>query len=215
MLNLGDVWPLFDLTLRTPRLELHPVRDDDLPGLADAALAGIHEPDHMPFGVPWTDAPREDLPRNIAQYHWMLRSKVSRGDWHFAFAILLDGVVIGTQDLSAAQFSTRRTVETGSWLTRSAQGHGFGKEMRAAALMFAFDFLAADYAETSAASWNVASIGVSNSLGYEPNGVHRTSRREGQVSNEINFRLPKDRMRRPSWQLAVSGFDPVSSLLSA
>ena len=206
---------MFALTLRTPRLELHPVRDDDLRGLADAALAGIHDPGRSPFGVPWTDAPREHLAGNIAQYQWGLRTRVAPGDWHVAFAIVLDGVVVGSQDLSVAGFAMRRTVETGSWLTASAQGQGLGKEMRAAALMFAFDQLGADYAETSAAAWNAASIGVSRSLGYTPNGVHRAVRREGQVGDEVHYRLAKDAMQRPSWTLQVAGFEPVRALLSA
>ena len=209
MPHLSEIWPLFELTLRTPRLVLRPVRDEDLAGLADAAVAGIHEPGVMPFGVPWTDAPTAELVRNLAQYHWTLRTKVARGDWHIAFAILLDGRVIGSQDLSAASFSTTKTVETGSWLTRDAQGTGIGKEMRAAILMFAFDHLGAEYAETSAAEWNDASIGVSRAMGYIPNGVHRASRREGQVNDENHYRLSSQSFARPAWALIVNGVEPV------
>lgn len=215
MPNLSDIWPLFDLTLRTPRLVLRPVRDEDLPGLADAAVAGIHDPAVMPFGVAWTDVPKGDLSRNLAQYHWMLRTKVGQGDWHVAFAILLDGKVIGSQDLSAVDFSSRKTVETGSWLTREAQGKGFGKEMRAAILMFAFDYLGAEYAETSAAAWNDASIGVSKAVGYIPNGVHRATRRAGQVNDEIHFRLANESLVRPEWELTVNGFERARGQLLA
>lgn len=49
MLSLADVWPLFDLTITSPRLVMRIVRDEDLPGLVDAALAGIHDPAVMPF----------------------------------------------------------------------------------------------------------------------------------------------------------------------
>ncbi|TFD84702.1 GNAT family N-acetyltransferase [Cryobacterium psychrotolerans] len=213
MPNLSEIWPLFDLTLRTPRLTLRPMRDEDLAGLADAAVAGIHDPAVMPFGVPWTDAPKGDLVRNLAQYQWMLRTKVAQDNWHVAFAVLLDGRVIGSQDLSAVAFSTRKTVETGSWLTRESQGNGLGKEMRAAMLMFAFDYLGADFAETSAAAWNAASIGVSKAVGYVPNGVHRASRRAGQVNDEIHFRLTSESLVRPEWELAVNGFEPVRSQL--
>lgn len=213
MPNLSEIWPLFDLTLRTPRLVLRPVRDEDLPGLADAAVAGIHDPAVMPFGVPWTDAPKGDLSCNIAQYHWMLRTRVAQGDWHVAFAILEDGKVIGSQDLSAVDFSSRKTVETGSWLTREAQGKGLGKEMRTAILMFAFDYLGAEYAETSAAAWNDASIGVSRAVGYIPNGVHRATRRAGQVNDEIHFRLTNESLVRPEWELAVNGFERARSQL--
>lgn len=215
MLSLGDVWPLFDLTLRTPRLELHPMRDGDLGGLANAAMAGIHDADRMPFAVPWTAVPPEELPGNLAKYHWWLRTKVAHDDWDIAFAIVLDGVIIGSQDVSVAQFSERRTVTTGSWLTRSAQGLGYGKEMRAAALMFAFDYLGADFAETSSASWNRASIGVTTSLGYEPTDHDDGADGTGGAPDEVLFRLAKKSMRRPPWELAVSGFSPVKNLLSA
>lgn len=61
MTRLEDVWPLFGLLISTPRLTLNPVRDEQLPGLIDAVLAGIHDPAVMPFGVPWTDAPCSSL----------------------------------------------------------------------------------------------------------------------------------------------------------
>lgn len=51
-MDLERIWPLFGLRLTTPRLELRPLRDDDLPGLVDAALSGVHDPARMPFGVP-------------------------------------------------------------------------------------------------------------------------------------------------------------------
>ena len=39
------------------------------------------------------------------------------------------------------RFAVHRTVDTGSWLGQAFQGRGFGKEMRAAVLGFAFDGL--------------------------------------------------------------------------
>lgn len=213
MSTLSDAWPLFGLSLRTPRLELHPVRDDDLPGLAAAALAGIHDPDLMPFGVPWTDAEPDALVRGLVQHQWRMRTSTSPNNWQLAFSIVHDGTVIGSQDVSANDFSTLKTVTTGSWLTQSSQGIGLGKEMRAAVLMFAFDHLGADYAETSAASWNAASIGVTRALGYTPNGIHRISPRPGQVTDDVRFRLDKASFIRPSWELSITGLERVLSQL--
>ena len=68
MLSLTDVWPLFGLEIRTPRLVLRLVRDEDLPGLIEAALAGVHDPAVMPFSFPWTDAPSEELPGNYMRF---------------------------------------------------------------------------------------------------------------------------------------------------
>ena len=48
-------WPLFDLRITTPRVELRPPTDEDLFALASLAAAGVHDPDFMPFAIPWTE----------------------------------------------------------------------------------------------------------------------------------------------------------------
>ena len=74
-----------------------------------------------------------------------------------------DGVPIGSQSILAEDFATFRMVHTGSWLGRAYQGRGFGKEMRAAVLAFAFDGLGARRAETEAFADNAASNAVTRS----------------------------------------------------
>jgi len=212
-MDLEEIWPIFGLEIETPRLLLRPIRDADLPGLVDAAIAGIHDPSRMPFGAPWTDAAPTDLPRNTAAFQWHLRGQVSPRNWHIAFAIHHEGRIIGSQDLSAYQFADRRTVNTGSWLTRSAHGRGLGTEMRAALLQFAFDELGAEWAESSAAAWNDASLGVSRKLGYELNGVTRVSPRAGEPVDEQRVRLSRARFVRPGWTIAVRGAAPVLAQL--
>ncbi|MEO6531051.1 MAG: GNAT family protein [Specibacter sp.] len=81
--------------------------------------------------------------------------------------------MIGCQDVGATSFADLKTVTSGFWLQQSEQGQGFGKEMRAAVLISAFDWLQAEVAESEAAAWNGASLGVSRSVGYELNGVFR------------------------------------------
>lgn len=54
---LAATLPLFGLVLKTPRLVLRPVWDEDINGMADAAVAGIHPEDEMPFAFPWTRDP--------------------------------------------------------------------------------------------------------------------------------------------------------------
>lgn len=204
-MDIEEIWPLFGLEIATPRLVLRPVRDEDLPGLTRAALDGIHEADRTPFGVPWTDAPAAELPRNLATFQWSLRNRVAPHDWTIAFAVHLGGRIIGAQDLSARDFANRRTVGSGSWLTRSAQGQGLGTEMRAGLLLFAFDVLGAQWAESSAASWNNASLAISRKLGYEPNGVTRVSPRPGQPVDEQRLRLSRDAFIRPPWNITTAG----------
>lgn len=212
-MDLVDIWPLFGLRLLTPRLELRPLRDTDLPGLVEAALAGIHEPDRMPFAVPWTEAEPQQLAQSMAQFHWHHRAGVGRDKWGISFAVLRDGVPLGIQDMDASGFADRRTVDTGSWITRSAQGGGLGTEMRHAVLGFAFDHLGAEWAESSAAEWNEPSLGVSRKVGYERNGASRVSPRPGESFDEVRLRLPRARYRRPDWELRVEGADAAKRQL--
>lgn len=213
MTALQEIWPLFGLRLHTPRLVLRPVLDEDLPGLVDAALAGIHPPDVMPFAAPWTDAPRDELIRELLKYQWRLRTSVGPDSWKVAFAVLSDGVVLGTQDLSTEQFAATRTVSTGSWLAQRHQGKGLGSEMRAAVLAFAFDHLGVEVAESGAASWNEASMTVSRRLGYRENGLTRQVTRPGLSDEVLGFRLHREEFVRPDWKLRVEGGEPAVAAL--
>lgn len=212
-MDLLDVWPLFALRLITPRLELRPVRDEDLPGLAAAALAGVHHPGRSPFAMPWTDRPREELVPNLARYVWHERAGIRPGTWSLLFAVLEDGVPIGVQDLRAVDFGELRTVSSGSWLTGSRQGHGLGTEMRAALLMFAFDELGAEVAESGAYDWNAASLAVSAKLGYRENGRARFSPKPGVRETEFRLRIEAEWLRRPDWQLRVEGAQAARAAL--
>jgi RimJ/RimL family protein N-acetyltransferase len=213
-MQLEEVWPLFGLRLLTPRLELRPVRDEDLPGLVGSALEGIHGPERMPFGVPWTDAPARELPRSFAQYHWQLRANKSPGNWGISFTVLLDGSPIGIQEIHAQNFTNLKTIESRSWLTRHHQGAGLGTEMRAGLLMFAFDVLRAEWAQSSAASWNTASLRVSERLGYNRNGTNRVQTRPGEVTDEIRVRLHRDDFNRPEWRIDLQGAPAAVTFLT-
>ncbi|MRX43403.1 GNAT family N-acetyltransferase [Agromyces kandeliae] len=208
-MDLVDVWPLFGLTLRTPRLELRPVRDDDLAGLAEAAIRGIHDPAVMPFAHPWSDEPPEVLRRELARYVWRERAGTTPDAWTLLFAVLEGGVPIGIQDVRGLEFAKLRTISTGSWLTASRQGLGLGIEMRAAVLAFCFDHLGAEVAESGALDWNDASLGVSRHLGYVENGVRRVVTRNELVEREVLLRLEREAFVRPEWTLEVEGSDAV------
>ncbi|MBP2216179.1 GNAT family N-acetyltransferase [Arthrobacter sp. CAN_C5] len=215
MKRLEDVWPLFGLQLSTPRLTLNPVRDEQLPGLVDAVLAGIHDPAVMPFSVPWTDAPRDELIKGTVQHQWRQRCTVGPENWTINLAVCLGGRVIGVQDLSARNLSIERTVHTGSWLTQAEQGKGLGTEMRSAVLQFAFDHLGAQWAVSDAASWNAASLTVSRNLGYGHNGVSRTEVRPGEAATIHHVRLPAESFNRPGWAISVTGFEAARGSLLA
>lgn len=212
-MELADVWPLFGLELHTPRLMMRPVRDEDIPGLVDAALAGIHDPAVMPFSSPWTDQEPHVLARELARWVWTSRSGMTPGGWTVLLSVLQDGKPIGVQDVAARQFSTLRTVRTGSWLTQRVQGQGLGTEMRAGVLQFAFDHLAADRALSGAAVWNASSLGVSRALGYVENGVEYVTARPGEADIMQRLVLTRDDFARPDWTLTVHGAEAVRPTL--
>src|SRR5205823_7610891 len=58
--GLMDLVPLFDLRLRTPRLELRLPTRPELEELRELARDGVHPADEMPFAVAWTDEPYSD-----------------------------------------------------------------------------------------------------------------------------------------------------------
>ncbi|WP_138418785.1 GNAT family N-acetyltransferase [Sinomonas gamaensis] len=214
MESLETLWPAYGLRLTTPRLVLRPIRDDDIPAFVEAAASGIYEnrDGHIPFPADWAHAP--DMASNSARWIWEHRIQASPSSWVIMFGVSTrDGEFLGSQDVAAKDFPALRTISTGSWLRRSAQGQGLGKEMRAAVLVWAFDHLGADLAMTSTYDWNSPSIGVSSALGYEPNGEGRLKNSLGVVEREVRYRLPKERFRRPDWELEVEGHEAAAAFL--
>ncbi|MDR7301839.1 GNAT family N-acetyltransferase [Haloactinomyces albus] len=211
-----EPWPLRHLVLHTPGLELRPDDDAGLLELVGEAYRGVHPPETMPFGFPWTDAPAEELGCNTLQHHWKLRAELTPGSWTLNFLVRRDGRVIGTQGLTAKNFAITREVHTGSWIGRRHQGQGYGTEMRAAALAFAFDHLDAEQARSDAFTDNPASRGVSRKLGYVEDGVQRQARR-GESADVVRLLLTRERfdVYRPRWKPAVAGIEQCLPMLVA
>lgn len=210
-----DPWPLRHLVLRTPRLELRPDDDAGLLELVEVAYRGVHPPEQMPFLQPWTDANPADLGRNSVQYYWGQRAALRSDAWNVHFLTRLNGQVIGTQGLAAKEFGITREVHTGSWLGQRYQGRGYGTEMRAAVLTFAFDHLGAEQARSEAFTDNPASAAVSRKLGYTPDGTNVAVRRQGEraVGQRLLVRRAEFDVHRPEWTLHVEGLDACRSLL--
>ena len=185
--------PLTRLRLRTPRLELRLGTAAELRELGRVATAGIHDPDVMPFEVPWTDDVTED---SVLEFHRRQLAAFTPDDWSLELVVFHRGHPIGIQSLRAERFAERRIVATGSWLGRGWQGRGLGTEMRAAVLRLAFAGLGAEVARSGALAGNPQSLGVSRKLGYEVVGSHPVSPRGVPVEHtdielhRVNFRSP-------------------------
>lgn len=184
-------FPLFDLVVRTPMLELRLPTDDDLVALAAVGARGIHDPSWMPLGG-WTDTESPELERNIMKFGWRQRAEWSPDNWSYNAAVVVDGEVVGTQGMHATDFAKLRSVGTGSWIGLEYQGRGIGREMRAAILHLAFAGL--DAVEALSGYWhdNLPSSRVSDGLGYEWNGEDRKLRR-GEPDRQVNVRLTRER----------------------
>ena len=212
---LASAWPLFGLRIRSEHLVLRLPTDTDLEGLMAVAQRGIHPPGAMPFGIAWSTMPSPDFERGFLQHHWGLRGSWTPDDWKLNLMIQLDGQPIGSQSIHAQRFAVMRDVDTGSWLGQAFQGRGFGREMRAAVLAFAFDALDARVATTEAFLDNAASGGVSRSLGYADNGRGSLAP-EGVARETQRYRMTVERWRsRPRPPITIEGLEACRAMFGA
>lgn len=210
--GLRDLWPLYDLRVRSGELELRYPTEAELPAFADIIEAGLHPAGDMPFGIAFTDVPTAQ--RNVESYQWWMgsRARWSVDNWTLTLAVWEAGRPVGFQDVRAEQFPVFRTVHTGSWLGLPFQGRGIGKLMRQAALGLAFDHLGAQVAETEAFVDNPASNKVSLGVGYRPNGFGQLAP-HGIPRETQKFRMTVDDWRareRPS--IKVDGLEACLAL---
>jgi RimJ/RimL family protein N-acetyltransferase len=150
------------------------------------------------------------MERQLLQRHWRALAHWKPASWHLPLAVFLAGEPVGMQDLWAQEFARRRSVGTGSWITRARQGNGYGTEARAAVLDLAFGHLDAVEALTEHTEGNHASERVSRKLGYAPNG-QRTAHRD-DTGRVTEYQL---RLNRPAWErhalryrITVTGLAP-------
>jgi RimJ/RimL family protein N-acetyltransferase len=113
----------------------------------------------------------------------------------------------------ATRFALLRTVKTGSWVGLGQQGRGIGKEMRAAVLHFAFAGLGALRAETAAFEDNAASLTVTRSLGYRPNGDDVRPQRDCP-GRQLRFTLSDEEWElRRRHDIEIDGLEACAPLL--
>ena len=208
---MAHPWPLFDLRLRTPRLELRLPTDDDLLALAKVARGGIHDATVTPFPVAWDELPSPAFERNFPTHWWVARGSWKPENWTLTLAVIAGEEAIGIQDLMAKDFSTRRSVASGSWLGQAFQGHGYGTEMRAAMLWLAFEGLGALVAESGYIAGNSASVRVSEKLGYVPNGESIVAAR-GEPLTERLVRVTPPTWHRDLVPVTIENLEPCLGL---
>ena len=202
--------PLWELRVRTPRLELRLAGEEELVDLFRVAEGGIHPPDQMPFYVPWTDS--LDLDDFLA-FHRAAWTEWRPEKWSLNLIAFLDGRPIGSQGAAATDFATTREIETGSWLGAPFQDRGLGTEQRAAVLELAFSGLGAEAAVSGSFSHNVKSQRVSEKLGYRVTGT-RTMQSRGEPVQHYDYRLERGSWRSPV-EVEIAGLEPALPLFGA
>jgi RimJ/RimL family protein N-acetyltransferase len=209
-MTISAVWPLYDLRIRTPLVELRLPTMEDLAALAALGAEGIYDPgDPHTFPVSgWTNQPSPHFERCLVQHHWRALAEWTPSHWELIAVVVHDGRIVGTQDAGAKDFVVARSVSTGSWLGRAWQGRGLGKEMREAILHLAFAGLGARVAYSNAWEENTASLGVSRSLGYRPNGTALRLRGH-ETALQVNMVLERaDWEARRRDDIEITGLDP-------
>jgi RimJ/RimL family protein N-acetyltransferase len=186
-------YPLLDVRVTTPRLELRGATDDLLDELAEVVRAGGTRADPAPYDDPMSFyEPDPDL--RVARWLraiWRRRGEVEPGAWRLYFVVVVDGRPVGEQTLLGVDFSTFGTVTTFSWLAADQRGRGLGREMREAVLHLAFEGLGAKEASSDAFVDNHGSNAISRRLGYEPNGVDWATR-QGEPAQLNRWRLTRE-----------------------
>jgi RimJ/RimL family protein N-acetyltransferase len=206
-------WPLFGLRVVTPRLELRYVDDELARTLAELAIDGIHDPDTMPFNIPWSRQAPEVMRVEYPKHVWANRATFGPHDWKLDFTVLVDGEVAGMQSGFSKDFRITKQFETGSWLGQRFQGQGLGTEMRAAILHLGFQGLGADRAITGAWEDNPTSQAVTRKLGYSDDGW-TFGVREGARVRMLRFALLRDEWEpRRRDDIAIEGLEPCLPLL--
>lgn len=212
MLTLEQAYPPLGLRIRCADLELRLPTDADLPALIEEALAGVHPVDFMPFTIPWTQTPPDQLPSSYVQFDASTRRAQPAGDFILEFMVLHQGRPVGRQAVSGHDFARLRSVSTGSWLGMHHQGQGIGTLMRQLVLSFAFDQLGAEVATTEAFADNAGSNGVSRKIGYRENGRSRATRGDGWGWQQHYLMFPDD-LVRPTSEVTYEGVDAFRTMI--
>ena len=209
-----NVAPLYGLRLRTPRLELRLGSRQELLELARVAKAGIHPPEEMPFGIPWTDRSAEPtFVEEVVEYHEAALRDWQPATWSLNLLSFFEDRPVGSQSMRAEDFSARREVDTGSWLGQRFHRKGLGTEMRAAVLEFAFRGLGAQAATSGSIFGNESSKRVSEKLGYSMVGTSTLAPR-GEPVKKYDFRIEREEWRCP-FDVTLEGVEPCLPLFGA
>ena len=144
-----------DIRLKTPRLILRPTEPGDAPRMAQ--IQSNWNVTRMLRLAPWPAT-------EAAMFEWAdLHGTEWAAGTAYRFAVMLDGVMIGTADLDDIQGSYG---EIGYWFDEPYWGQGYAKEAAAALMDFAIDTVGLKRIVAGHNAENPASGAVLKRLGF-------------------------------------------------
>ena len=165
-MDLARIWPPFGLEITASHageeISLRVMRDEDIAVLNDATPTDIFGSDIPEHAFGWLF----DAANSPAQFRWSHRVQMSPAHWSLDLVVIKDGGVIGSVDMRANDFTTTKSIETGSWIYHCFQGRGIGTLVRHAIVELGFNHFGAERLTTAWARSNKASAAVSAKLGY-------------------------------------------------
>jgi hypothetical protein len=114
-------WPFFDLTVRTPLIELRGATDALLEEAAALHATGIAPPGAEPIdgdASMYYASPEHEW--HFLKGYWGARAKTSRDWWFTPFVVLFEGQLVGMQEMVAS--SSRRAHRQLGVVARSLRG---------------------------------------------------------------------------------------------
>ena len=192
------VWPLFDLRVRTPRLELRYIDDELATELALLAAEGYPRPSH--HAVRTSRGPmssRRELERNTMQFYWRCRAETSPKSWSINLATIVDGKRRWDDGADGPRLPDAAPVRNRVVARPRVPGPGHRQRDASRIAATRLHRLRCGIATTGAWHDNGPSLGVTRSLGYAENGHKRMMRRDSR-RRAVAVRDEPSRLRRAS-----------------
>lgn len=230
--QLQEIFPLAGLSVgvknEQQNILLKPVyKIEDMLRLGQLREEGVVKPgqEHfVPNLLQGNGNTTQERKLSMLQHVWKNLAQLTPKNWTVSLGVWINDpdetsgeLLVGVQTMRAQNFSTLRTISSGSWLGIRYQGYGVGKLARAGMLGLAFIELGAQFARTSWAIDNVASNKVSTALGYVPNGIDQMITPEGHKVDRQHAILSEERFwqYQKNYTYTFSGVDQTLPLLGA
>ncbi len=202
--ELAELYAPFGLRISAGDITLRLFRDSDLPAYAELISSPLFPDETAPHVFDWWARDPVVRLREGQQWLWRARAGLEPRNWTLTMAVFDGDRLVGSQDVAARDFSTRRVVDSGSYLRLDAQGGGIGTLMRQMILVLAFDHLGALRAESGAIVGNERSLAVSRRCGYQLNGTKITMNGDRRVEMQRTVVTPTTFIR-PEIDVSVRG----------